>query len=70
MRVGEIYRVTQRDFKDDRKELIIRNRKHPKLKNFDQTIPLIGGAFEILRDRKAEIEKNRHFQIRQSNISI
>lgn len=63
MRVGEICRVTWRDFKDDRKELIIRNRKHPKLKNFDQTIPLIGGAFEILMERKSQVEKAGTFKL-------
>lgn len=36
MRVSEICRVTWKDFKGDREALIIRNRKHPTKKNFDQ----------------------------------
>lgn len=63
MRVSEICRVTWRDFKEDRKTLFIRNRKHPKKKNFDQEIPLIGGAFEILQERKAEAIKSAHFKL-------
>jgi integrase len=63
MRVSEICRVTWRDFKDDREALIIRDRKHPTKKNFDQEIPLIGGAFEILQERKAEIIKTGTFQL-------
>lgn len=62
MRVSEICRVTWRDFKDDREALIIRDRKHPTKKNFDQEIPLIGGAFEILQERKAEIIKTGTFK--------
>jgi integrase len=61
MRVSEICRVTWKDFKDDRSALIIRDRKHPTKKNFDQEIPLIGGAFEILQKRKAEIIKTGTF---------
>lgn len=63
MRVSEICRVTWRDFKDDREALIIRNRKHPTKKNFNQEIPLIGGAFEILQERKAEIIKTGTFKL-------
>lgn len=63
MRVSEICRVTWRDFKDDRKALFIRDRKHPTKKNFDQEIPLIGGAFEILQERKAETIKTGTFQL-------
>ncbi len=63
MRVSEICRVTWKDFKDDREALIIRNRKHPTKKNFDQEIPLIGGAFEILQERKAEIIKTGTYNL-------
>ena len=63
MRVSEICRVTWKDFKDDRSALIIRDRKHPTKKNFDQEIPLIGGAFEILQERKAEIIKTGTFKL-------
>ena len=63
MRVSEICRVTWRDFKQDRKTLFIRDRKHPTKKNFNQEIPLIGGAFEILSERKAEAIKSHHFDL-------
>jgi len=63
MRVSEICRVTWRDFKDDREALFIRDRKHPTKKNFDQEIPLIGGSFEILQDRKVESMKSKNFNL-------
>jgi integrase len=63
MRVSEICRVTWRDFKEDRKTLFIRDRKHPTKKNFNQEIPLIGGAFEILKKRKAESAISPNFDL-------
>lgn len=63
MRVSEICRVTWRDFKEDRKTLFIRDRKHPTKKNFNQEIPLIGGAFEILKKRKAEAAISPNFDL-------
>lgn len=62
MRIGEICRVTWKDFKEENKTLIIRKRKHP-IKPFDQTIPLIGGAFEILQERKLKAIRSRHFSL-------
>lgn len=48
MRLSEITRVTWADFDQKRKLLTIRDRKHPsKKKGNDQTIPLLGAAFEI-----------------------
>jgi len=64
MRISEICRVTWRDFKDDTKTLIIRERKHP-IKPIDQTIPLIGGAFEILQHRKIEAMKSSYFSLEE-----
>jgi len=63
MRVGEICRITWKDFKENDKTLIIRQRKHP-IKPFDHTIPLIGGAFEILQQRKIEAMQSEHFSLK------
>lgn len=62
MRIGEICRVTWKDFKEENKTLIIRKRKHP-IKPFDQTIPLIGGSYEILQKRKFEAMKSQHYSL-------
>jgi integrase len=62
MRIGEICRITWKDFKEDNKTLIIRNRKHP-IAPFDQTIPLIGGAYELLRERKLKAMNSRCFSL-------
>jgi len=63
MRIGEICRITWKDFKETDKTLIIRQRKHP-IKAFDHTIPLIGGAFEILQKRKIEAMQSQHFSLK------
>lgn len=50
MRLGEITRVLWKDVDQDKKTLLIRDRKHPtkKLGNH-QTIPLLGRAFDIAK---------------------
>ena len=59
MRISEICRVEWRDFNIEDRTLKIRERKHPKpgrQKHNNQTIPLIGNAFDILHARKIELE--------------
>lgn len=46
MRLGEVVRVVWSDLDQDKRLLTIRERKHPR-KKVDQTIPLLGQAFDI-----------------------
>lgn len=62
MRISEICRITWADFKDDTKTLMIRQRKHP-IEPKDQLIPLISGAYEILKNRKIKAMQSKHFSL-------
>lgn len=50
MRVAEITRITYEDLDRSAKTIIIRQRKNPKQK-MDEVVPLIGEAWEILKDK-------------------
>lgn len=56
MRVSEICRVKWKNFNTNNKTLTIEDRKHPRFKKGNhQTIPLIGGAYEILMERRENL---------------
>ena len=63
MRVGEICRIELEDVDQEQRTIIIRQRKHPTEKaSNDQTVPLIGDAWEIIKAKLDAGESGRVFK--------
>jgi len=68
MRAGEIVALRWEDLDEKNKTIVIRSRKHPTDKEFnDQVVPLINGAFEIIM--KQPRVHDRIFPIQDGTIS-
>lgn len=49
MRIGEVCRITWADLNEDRRTVVVRDRKHPTRKfGNHQTVPLLGKSFEVV----------------------
>lgn len=68
VRLGELVRITWGDLDEDKRTVVIRDRKHPRLKQGNhQTIPLLGRSFDIV---KAQVrQKKEIFPYNPNSIS-
>jgi integrase len=66
MRISEICRITWEDFDEERRTVIIRDRKHPRKKiGNHKVVPLLSEAFEIvLRQRGMRYRKDKKIKDR------
>lgn len=70
MRAGEIIRLKWSDLNDGDRTIIIRDRKHPQLKEGnDQEVPLLGAAYEIAKRQPRIDDEPRIFPITEGTIS-
>jgi integrase len=70
MRAGEIIRLKWSDLNDDDRTIIIRDRKHPQLKEGnDQEVPLLGEAYAIVKRQPRIEDEPRIFPVTDGTIS-
>ena len=68
MRAGEIARLRWSDLSQDRKSIIIRQRKHPKKKR-DEKVPLVPAALKIIEKQTRKEGNDLIFWAKQNSIA-
>lgn len=64
LRRGELFALRRRDVLEDQRAVVVRARKHPRsTQSRDEVVPLLGEAFEIVKERLVDENVDRIFPI-------